>query len=351
MTTLTNIVTSIDPTVLPESATTQRIGHLPILVLFPHNRCNCRCVMCDIWKIRESQQLYSCDLEAQMESIRALGVKWLVLSGGEPLLHEGLGEILLLFRAENIRITLLSTGLLLQSCASLVARHVDEVIVSLDGPQATHNAIRRIPNAFEQLQQGVRSVREINPNFPIHARCTLQKANHTELADTVETARRLGLNSISFLAADTTSAAFNRPEGWNSARKSTIQLNITEINTLSASIDWLEKQHPEDFVSRFIQESPDKLRRIVNHFRSQLGYIEASAPLCNAPWVSAVVEADGMVRPCFFHPPIGNLKDGPLLKILNSERALRFRAELDVETNPTCRNCVCALNYTEPPKS
>src|SRR5262249_39082205 len=157
--------TGIDPALHAENLTAHRIEQLPILVLFPHNRCNCRCVMCDIWKIRESQQLQRCDVESQMESIRTLGVKWLVLSGGEPLLHEGLGEILSIFRAEKIRITLLSTGLLLRASASLVAHNVDEVILSLDGPPATHNAIRRIPDAFEQLQQGVASVRDIKPNI------------------------------------------------------------------------------------------------------------------------------------------------------------------------------------------
>ena len=29
---------------------THRITSLPILILMPHSACNCRCVMCDIWK-------------------------------------------------------------------------------------------------------------------------------------------------------------------------------------------------------------------------------------------------------------------------------------------------------------
>jgi Fe-coproporphyrin III synthase len=32
-----------------------RIYTLPVLVIFPHNQCNCRCVMCDIWRIREAR--------------------------------------------------------------------------------------------------------------------------------------------------------------------------------------------------------------------------------------------------------------------------------------------------------
>ena len=60
------------------------ITEMPVLVLFPHNRCNCRCVMCDIWRIREVRQITPADLEPHLESIRRLKVRWVVFSGGEP---------------------------------------------------------------------------------------------------------------------------------------------------------------------------------------------------------------------------------------------------------------------------
>jgi len=73
--------------------------------------------------------------------------------------------------------------------------------------------------------------------------------------------------------------------------------------------------------------------------------VEATAPRCNAPWVSSVIESDGTVRQCFFHPPIGNVHEHSLPEILNSAVAVAFREGLDVARNPTCRRCVCALNY------
>ena len=33
------------------------IRELPILVILPHSRCNCRCVMCDIWRIRQVREI------------------------------------------------------------------------------------------------------------------------------------------------------------------------------------------------------------------------------------------------------------------------------------------------------
>ena len=69
---------------------------------------------------------------------------------------------------------------------------------------------------------------------------------------------------------------------------------------------------------------------------------------CNAPWVSAVVEADGSVRPCFFHPVQGNIHERDLDGILNGKEATQFRKELDMDTNETCKKCVCYLNL--PPR-
>jgi Fe-coproporphyrin III synthase len=90
-------------------------------------------------------------------------------------------------------------------------------------------------------------------------------------------------------------------------------------------------------------ESPDKLRRIVHHFNAYLGLVEPVAPRCNAPWVSAVVETDGTVRPCFFHAPIGNVSEQSLIEVVNSPRALEFRQSLRIAENPICRRCVCSL--------
>ncbi|HYM11884.1 MAG TPA: SPASM domain-containing protein, partial [Bryobacterales bacterium] len=74
---------------------------------------------------------------------------------------------------------------------------------------------------------------------------------------------------------------------------------------------------------------------------------EPVAPRCNAPWVSAVVESDGTVRPCFFHQPVGSVRGRGLREVLNSPQAVEFRRSLDVSTNPICRRCVCSL-YREP---
>jgi MoaA/NifB/PqqE/SkfB family radical SAM enzyme len=325
-----------------------RIRTLPVLVLLPHSRCNCRCVMCDIWRIRQDRQLTWRDLEPHFDSIRRLGVRWVVFSGGEPQMNPELARLGAWFRSEGIRVTLLTAGLLLEPFAGSVVETVDDVIVSLDGPPDVHEAIRRVPRAFHRLARGVAAIRERRPAIEVRGRCTVQRLNHTRLRDTVHTARRIGLNSISFLAADATSQAFNRPQGWTIERQNDVMLSAEEVKALEAEVESLIRESREDISRGFVAESEEKLRRIVRHFRAHLGQCPPSAPFCNAPWVSAVVEADGTVRPCFFHRSLGNLHEGALADVLNGEPAIRFREQLDVSRHPICQRCVCSLYL--PPK-
>jgi Fe-coproporphyrin III synthase len=325
-----------------------RLTRLPILLLNIHTLCNCRCVMCDIWQRTEGQEFPVADLERHRASFLSLGVRQVVLTGGEPLLHRDLLRLCAFFHGLGIRITLLTTGLLLNKRAALVARYVDEIIVSVDGPPDVHNEIRRIPRAFENIGRGVQAIRKLNPAIKISCRTTVQKRNHLHLCDTVEAAHEIELDGISFLPADVTSTAFNREEGWEAPRQSEIALTFSELHELESEIERLIAMYSRDFASHFIRESEAKMRRIAVRFRERLEGISSRSPVCNAPWVSAVMETNGDLRPCFFHPPTASTQLSTLADALNSDSAAAFRANLDIATNPTCQNCVCSLNYRAP---
>lgn len=301
--------------------------------------------MCDIWKRKDGRELHAADLERHRESMRRLGVKHVVLTGGEPLLNRELSAICAFFRDLSARITLLTTGLLLQKKAGIVDSGFDDIILSVDGPANVHDQIRRVPGAFEAIRRGVLAVRERRPEMPISCRTTVQKLNHTHLRATVSAARSLGLNSISFLAADISSAAFNREEPWAPERQADVSLDRAEVSGLEDEIELLIHTHQEDISKGFISESSEKLRRIGTRFRERIEGTPPKAPICNAPWVSAVVEVDGSVRPCFFHPPIGDTNQLTLQEAINTETALRFRSSLNIANNPICQRCICSLNY------
>ena len=325
---------------------TDPIAHLPILILFPHSRCNCRCLMCDIWRARGKEEISAAEVERWLPEWRALGVERVVLSGGEALLHSHLRDFCEPLRRAGIGITLLSTGLLLARDAAWLVRCCDDVVVSLDGPRAVHDRIRNLPRAFDKLATGVAAVRAAGPEVTVSGRCVVQRENFRELRATVEAAREIGLERISFMAADVSSEAFNRPGGWDGERAAAVALAAEDLPFLAAEIESIEE---DDFANGFIAESREKLRRrLHDYFAALLGLGEFPAVECNAPWVSSVIEADGTVRPCFFQPALGNVREtGGFAAVLNSPAAVAWRRGLDVARDEICRRCVCSLALRE----
>lgn len=325
---------------------TGRIHALPVAILMPHSSCNCRCVMCDIWKGNANlRQLDEADIRGLLASFQRLGTRWVIMSGGEALMNPNLFRLCRLLKAHGIRkITILSTGLLLGKYAQQVVAEVDEVIVSLDGSEAVHDAIRRVPRAYQKLKEGVQAVKALRPAFPISGRCVIQRLNFADWPNIVAAAHDLGLDQISFLAADVSTDAFNRPELWDEERREEVALAAEQLPALRRTFEQLRRDYAADFASGYMAESPAKLERIVAYYEATAGRGDFPPVQCNAPWVSAVVEADGTVRPCYFHRPMGNIREAPLEALLNSPAEIAFRRQLDMDADPICRKCVCTLN-------
>ena len=316
------------------------ISRLPVLVINPHSFCNCRCTMCEIWKRQIAEEISPEQFDRMLPDIAALGVEWVVFSGGEPLLDRDLFRKARVLRRQGIRTTLLSSGLLVAKYGPQIVAEFNDLIVSLDGPPEIHDEIRGVRKAFELLAEGVRAIHALAADFPVSGRCTVQRRNCGDLKRTAESARLLGLKSISFLAADLHSEAFNREAGRDDAA-----LRESDLGVLDAELSALESY------GDFVVDSQEKLRRIAYHFRASLRLCTPQAPPCNAPWVSAVVEADGSVRPCFFHNSVGRLNGTGLAGILNGPEAVSFRSRLKIDENPVCQRCVCSLNRVHEVKS
>lgn len=327
------------------SLQTDRISALPIVLLMPHSACNCRCVMCDIWKGNQQlKQLTEDDVSKLTSSLKKLDTQQVVFSGGEALLHENFFKFCEILKRQNIKISLLSTGLTMKKNAAQLVEWVDDIIVSLDGDEATHDRIRNIPNAFNKLAEGIEAVKALAPLYKISARTVIHRLNFENWPAIIESAKRIGLDKISFLPADVSSQAFNREVIWDPERRDEILLHETELPKLRSVVDNILSRFADNFSNGFIVESPQKLEKIYLYYAAFYGLNPFPWKKCNAPWVSTVVEADGTVRPCFFHEPYGNIKTGSLDKIINSEKAIQFRKQLDMDKNETCLKCVCYLN-------
>jgi Fe-coproporphyrin III synthase len=329
---------------------TDKISALPIVILMPHSACNCRCVMCDIWKDNKNlKQLTENDITGLLSSLKKFGTQQVLMSGGEALLNPNFFRFCEILREHNIRITLLSTGLSIARYAQPLTELVNDIIISLDGPEHLHDEIRNIPGAFRKLKEGILAIRNIDPVYRITARTVIHRLNFRAWPRIVDAALDLGLDQISFLPADVSSQAFNREVRWDDARQHEVLLNQHELPQLQAVLNNLFTQHKGAFQDGFIAEPPGKLQKIYEYYGAFYELNPYPYKKCNAPWVSTVIEADGTVRPCFFHDAIGNIRNASLEEILNGSKGLEFRRTLDMDANETCVKCVCYLNL--PPRS
>jgi MoaA/NifB/PqqE/SkfB family radical SAM enzyme len=300
--------------------------------------------MCDIWKANhEKKEISIEDLAKHVDTLTKLRVRQVVFSGGEALMHSNLWALCDLLTQRGIQLTLLTTGMTVERHAQEIVRYFREVIISVDGSEAVHDAIRGVPNGFAKLTAGVKALRALNNNFRITGRCVLQRKNYADFPNIVSSAKRIGLNQISFLAADITSEAFNHEHDSLNERTSDLALNADECQAFESIVERSFVELKFDYASRFITERPDKMRRIVQYYKAVNGQSEFPPPVCNAPWVSAVIESDGRVMPCFFHEPYGNIYQDDLETIINSPSAVSFRKNLRVRENPVCQKCVCSL--------
>ncbi len=318
---------------------TNRTFVLPLLIFYPTGRCNSRCVSCDWWKQTGADDLTLEEIGALASSLPALGTRTVVFSGGEPLLRPEVFDAARLFRARGMTLHLLTSGVLLERFAERVAEQFDRVIVSLDAANASlYEQIRGV-DALAIVGRGVARLRQLAPRVPLSARATLHKANFRELPRLIDHAKALGLDRISFLPADVSSLGFGRnvvPE------RAPLALDEDEIDDFEAIVERTISVYARDFDSGFVAESPDRLRRLPRYYAALRGDVPFPRVSCNAPWVSVVVEANGSVRPCFFHGSIGNLREAPIAAIVG--RDLRaFRESFDVGADPVCVRCVCSL--------
>jgi Fe-coproporphyrin III synthase len=192
------------------------------------------------------------------------------------------------------------------------------------------------------------AIRNIEPRFRITARTVIHRMNFRKWPAIIDAAEDLELDQISFLPADVSSHAFNREVLWSDLRQHEILLDKEELPELQKVIDLVLKDYEFEFQAGFIAESPAKIQKIYQYYAAVYGLNSFPFKKCNAPWVSTVIEADGTVRPCFFHEAIGNIHKESLSNILNSPTAFQFRKNLDVENDTTCKRCVCYLNL--PPR-
>lgn len=107
-------------------------------------RCNASCGFCDIWE-KPSPYITLENAEANFRDLKRLGVRVIDFTGGEPLLHREIDQLVRRAKAYGFITTITTNGLLYPKWAKRLAGNVDMLHFSLDSiDEARHNASRNV---------------------------------------------------------------------------------------------------------------------------------------------------------------------------------------------------------------
>ena len=123
-------------------------------------RCNATCGFCDIWE-RPSPYVTLENVQANLLALRRLGVKVIDFTGGEPLLHRQLSELLGMAKSLGFVTTVTTNGLLYPKNAEKLRGLVDMLHFSLDSPDRDEHDASRGVKCFNSVMESIKIARSL----------------------------------------------------------------------------------------------------------------------------------------------------------------------------------------------
>jgi radical SAM protein with 4Fe4S-binding SPASM domain len=304
----------------------QTFDSFDVLYIEVTGNCNRSCVHC-------GNEPGNSDLDFEliakiMNEFNAGGGKKLILTGGEPLLHENIQEILALAASHDYNTKLSTNGVLLTD--PRFANVLDMNIgfrVSLDGPKDIHNAIRRNPDTYDLLIAGMKEISAREKQLVI--RTTVMRPNLDSIVQMLTELDRLSKHEGLRVYA-------NNIWPMRGIGKANRELMLT----------------PEEY-KNFILELAEGTQYLNPDFRIIVGptfgleseFIGSAIQSnqiykCDILNTSLHVGANGDVYPCsFVHYPLANIAEMSLSDVFRSEKAVALRSRFLDRNKHACEGC------------
>jgi MoaA/NifB/PqqE/SkfB family radical SAM enzyme len=143
-------------------------------------KCNYRCVGCNVWKEQDQRELSTEEMIKGLDILRKMGIMELVLSGGDPLLRNDIGEILD-HASKHFVTTVYDNGSMAAKKIDCL-RNVDFVAISIDSlDEAKNDAIKAVPGALKAALNSVETLRK--EGIKVAVTPTISQKNLSEILD------------------------------------------------------------------------------------------------------------------------------------------------------------------------
>lgn len=297
------------------------------------NRCNLRCVMCNIPN-NPDQNVLPFDLFGKIvRELSELGCCFASLSGGEVLTIPGFFDYLREAKKNLPSVNTVTNGLLLDEAVAreFKAAGADSVSLSLDGMDSTHEFIRRSRGAFSKTVAAIENLKKYAPGVKVVVNTVIMPENIDDLYRLTKFVNSLGVVHKF--------QPLNQHPSFDGQSKDYSVDREIDLNKVRAFVRFLERR-------RNVANSRYFLRSIPGYFSNdnRRGLFDEE---CQLPKFFCEFRENGMMYPC-----LGGVewKDGfpagkGLKKIFNSPE---YR--LSVKRLEGCRSCQRSYSvcYIEP---
>ena len=178
---------------------------LESLIWIITGKCNLRCPYCYASRYTVEKELSVREARVIAREAGELGVEYLNITGGEPLLRRDLVEIVKLFVEHDVETSIFSNlTLASEDVISRLSRYIDFFLTSIDGPPEVYERVkgrgmwRRFLNGLELLRRY---------GISVHVNIPISKLNYKYVGEAVRQAVELGVESLSVIPAMPTGRA------------------------------------------------------------------------------------------------------------------------------------------------
>lgn len=301
--------------------------------------CNLSCAMCDYWRKGGAQELAYDRATGLLDELAELGCQKVHFSGGEPALRPDLADIVAHARRLKLRVTLTTNGSLLDRRLSkaLVKAGLNSICVSIDSPlKAVHDGIRGREGALKATARGIKNLHraagERGVNLPVQVNTVVSRENYATLMGLPDFLHQLGVNSLLLMPVDDPSGELllnrRRLADYNARIAPALAGRALALGLIKN----VRQAYPFGVAPEEITDS-----RQGEYAR---GLYERQP--CYAPWLHALVAADGRVAPCCSAPRVtlGNLNQQSFSEIWHGDRYGELRSAMrDGRPLPHCAGC------------
>lgn len=177
-------------------------------------RCNSRCIMCNIWQIKDFPEIPPELYYRLPQSLKDINI-----SGGEPFLRKDIVEIVRIIknRCPKANINISTNGFFIERIKEVLPeiKKIDPNIaisVSVDGIGQMHEDVRRVPNAWAKVMETIRFCRQLLGPHKVKFAFTLNNLNYKQLALAYNWSQRLGTD-FTMAVAHTSEVYFGEKHG------------------------------------------------------------------------------------------------------------------------------------------